>query len=768
MIPLGPAEAAPSPEELLATLKQDLTGLITQDVRGDVDREKVYQYAQARRLELYDRGKQYLAPQMIDNQVADWSPVGTIRYQDQGANGRYDHVINLLRGDKRKFVAVLGQRAPVVKVVPDRSDDEDAIRIARRADLEAHKLYFEWDVERKQRHLANAVWKTTTTFGFTSWVADGAKHGYTEQPKFELQDQEIAPGSYHCIQCGTDIPEEEGLAGMCPNCGAPIGEEDHQPAQTAQVPTQTGVEKYANGAVEFALATVFEVTTPFYARGIEDLPWLLYEYEVHKGQILSQFPELREKLQNDISTSSTGGGAMSQGTLARDTASSPTGTQTAGRKNKVLYTRVWLQPLMFELVLDEEKRKLLVDNFPNGCKVTLVADEVVAIDDEKLVEHWSYCKPDVSEYLYADPICTDFVGIQDLVNDMHNIAIETFERSVPWFLFDPQVLDPVQMKKHALQPGEGVPAKPGVGQQLSNSIWKAPVAEMSPQIGEWVKGLRETGRELTGVMPAIFGADGPSQTAREAELKRNQALMQLGVTWAEMRSFWASVFENGIRLKAKFGTAQGGDEEGGAEEQIATLAEIADGKWHCEAEEAMPMTWGQRRDFFMFLLDKGPEAWQMFGLQDPNNMPQVQQIFGMDGWTIPLLDNRDKVYAMIPRLLQGAPMQDPMTGKVMPSIQIDIFEDDHTLSASVVKSWCQTDKGRAEKDSNPEGYSNVVAWGMAHLDMTMPDPMMGPPPPDGGGGGGGGAPGGGAPPNGPSPDVVPHGTTGTGGPGPPQ
>lgn len=728
MIPIGPAKAAPSKDQLIAALKPDLTALVATDVRGDVDREKVYQYSQARRFELYDRGKQYLVPVLIDNQIVDWTDSGSLRSNNQTGNtGRYDHVINVIRGDKQKFVAVLGQRSPVVKCVADRDDDEDAIRLAHRADLEAHKLFFELQVERKQRHLADALWKTGTVFGYTAWVADGAKNGTIEEPSFDLQDQQLSPGGFHCMQCGADVSADEGTMGMCPQCGAPLGAESQTDPETAQVASPGESKSYAKGAVEFALATVFEVTCPFYARDVKDLPWLLYEYDEHKGRMLGLYPQLRAKIQNlDTGVGTMGSGSsQATGTIARDTVSSPTATQYTARKNRVLYTRIWLQPFMYELIKEESARKMMVENFPTGCKLTLVADELVDLEEEKLDDHWSYCQPSVSQYIFSDPTCADFIGIQDLINDMHNIAVEAYERSVPWFLIDPAVLDPVQMRKHAALPGEMIPAKAGTGSQLSNSIWKAPTTDPSSQMGEWVNGLREVGREMTGVLPAIFGAEGPSQTAREAELRRNQALMQLGVIWAEMRSFWSRTMEQAIRLKATFGAAQGGDDEGAPEAQLATLAELADGKWHCEAEEAMPMTWGQRRDFYMFLVDKGPAAWQMFGLQDPSNLPAIQQALGMDDWEVPMATNRDKVYEVIGQLIQGAPQPNPQTGKIEPSIPIDIFEDDHQFSATCVKMWCQSDKGRTVKKTNPQGYSNVVAWGMAHLDLTMPDPAMG-------------------------------------------
>jgi hypothetical protein len=758
MVKLGDAQAAPSKKELLGALQESLLKLVQSDVRSDVDREKVYQYSQARRFELYDRGKQYLVPQMVDNQVADWVPVGNTRYDKQNVSkGRYDNVVNRLRGDRKKFVAVLGQRAPTVKCMPDRSDDEEAVRISRRADIEARRFFFAWDVERHQRNLASALWKTSTVFGYTAYVADAEKNGTVDEPVYELQEQEVGPGSYHCMQCGTDTPEDQSQ-GNCPSCGAPLTDDEHIPPQTSQVPAQTGMKTYAKGNVEFALATIFEVTTPFYAKTIEDLPWLLYEYDEHTGRILALYPELREKLKDDATFGagvSGAGNAATQGTLARDTASSPTGTQTTGRKNRTLYTRCWLKPLMYNLILDEPRRKLLEENFKTGAKLTIVLGEIVDIEEERIQDHWTYAKPDVSEYLYADPICADLIGLQDITNDMHNIAVETAERSIPWFLFDPQVLDPVQMRKHALLPGEGVPAKAGVGQQLSNSIWKAPVSELNAQIGTWTEGLWATGREISGAIPAVFGgAGGPQKTAHQAELDRNQALMQWSLIWAEMRSFWAKGFENAIRLYAKYGAAHGGQDEGEGS-QLASLAELENGEFHCETEEQMPIPWSQRRDYVMSLLDKSPDAQQKLGLWHPNNLPQVQQIVGMDAWTIPALNNRDKVYKTIGELLQSPPMHDPATGKVEPSIPIDIWEDDHALSAQIVKEWCQSDPGRIAKDTKPDGYSNVIAWGMAHFELTMPDqPPMAP----------------GAPGSAPAPSTRPGGPSGapTGHPPAPQ
>ena len=59
----------------------------------------------------------------------------------------------------------------------------------------------------------------------------------------------------------------------------------------------------------------------------------------------------------------------------------------------------------------------LTQMFPDGMKVTLIEGEVIDIENEKLTDVWSYCKPETSQYIYADGMGLDMMGAQDLKND---------------------------------------------------------------------------------------------------------------------------------------------------------------------------------------------------------------------------------------------------------------------------------------------------------------------------------------------------------------
>lgn len=726
-------------------LKEVLKGLVQEHVCADVDREKIYQYSEARKNELYYRGNQYLYPVLLGGATVDWSTTGTLDYTNSEAEreAQYDYVLNVIRGDGRKFIAVLGQRGPNVKAEARRTDDEAAVRRARKADIAAEYLRSCWQPERIQRHLAMSLWKNGTTFCYTPWVSNAEKYGEITIDRVDSIPVEIGEPFYRCVMCGTETPQS--LAGTPPSCMSPTCPDRQAPqAQggppppghkftpadlnsppTMAVPQVIGQKTYPKGSVECHLATVFEVTTPFYSKTLKDCPWLWYEYEEHEGALLKAFPDLRGKLgaQEWAGDSS---GISAQGRLARDVASSPTGAFISPRKNRWLYSRFWLRPLMYEMVGNDTFREQLKKLYPKGVKITLVQGEVANIQAECLDDVWSMCKPDTSEYMYADALCKDYMSIQDIINDLYNLVVETMERSIPYMLADPMVLDVLQLSKQRGKPGQIVPAKAGVGARLQDSIVKAPTATVDPEIFQWMETIHAAGRENVGILPAIFGGGEPASTARAAELQRNQALQQLNTVWNEMRDFWSGAYFNAVRQLATHCLPDGSN-LGNFEAVDTDFSDLLGGGYFFSTEEAIPMTWGQKRDLIMFILQGGPEAWKLFGLEHPLNIAKVHDVLGMPDWKVTNLDARDKVLAMIKLLLEGQPTPGQNPGELLPSIPPDVFEDDHMFVSSVIKEWAQTEDARAIRDINPNGYANVIAYGQASMQLSGPPGPIAPP-----------------------------------------
>lgn len=694
-------------EDLIPHIK----GLIEEHVVGDVDREKTFQFAEARKHELYWRARQYVYPIYFQNNVVDWEPLG------RSTTGRYDYVINQIRGDGRKFVAVLGQRAPNVKAVPNRLDDEAACRMARRVNDLLAELRSRWPIGRVQRQLALSLWKNGTTFAYTPWVADGRKYGWVEVPNLELQAAPIGEPRLRCPECGLLGPPE---AAACQGCGRPLSSDDLIPPEEAELAMPVAEPtRYPKGDVELHLATIFKVTTPFYGDSIDSLPWLWFEEEKHQSVILSTYDDglhpyamkVLRRLMSENDGSSFGSGLSAQGRLSRDLTSSPSASTLAPRKNRWLWSVIWLSPCMYWMVRDDEVRARLAQSFPSGLRVTLVNGEIIDLAEERKEDVWAMCLPEPGEQIYPDPIARDYMAVQDLINDAHNILVETMERSNRVTFFDPTVISIEAIRQHQSVPGEFVPAVPGVGKRLQDSVWTSPAPEINSQIIGWVENLIGKAREIVGILPALFGGEGPSQTAYEASRKLNQALMQLSPVWNEMRDFWRDVYMNGVRQKALY------DPE---------WSDIGFEGWHLEVEEAIPMSWGQIRDFFAMLIDlKSPDAWRMFGLDHPSNLSTIYTALGLHGWTVPNLKERDHILDTIRLLLEGVPIEGPEGPE--PSIPPDPLEFTPQLVVDVVKEWAAGDGARV-KSLNPQGYANVMAWARAYARIAS-GPPPGPPPP---------------------------------------
>lgn len=714
MIELGDAPKPPSKEELLAKLTPALKLVIESDIDSDTDAEKVYQYQNARKNYLMYRGLQFLAPVMRDG-IADFASVGS-GYGSGNGEGCYAYQQNIFRGYGRKFIAVMGQRAPNVKAMADDPEDEKSVRATRSADEANAILNSWWDVDERNIEASLKVWAIGPAFIYTPWNADGLMYGYREEPKYETSQQPMGESHFHCLQCGADSPQ----AGPCPKCGYELGPQDEVAPESVDVPQVAGTTKYPNGRVECHVADAFTVTIPFYTTRLETCPWLRYEYEMPKSQLISKFPELRgANLDSDAS------GQSAQGQAARESVTSPTGAplSSSRNKNRWLFTRIWMQAWQYASVADDGIRQVLEQNYPTGLKITRVQGKIVALEEEKLDQLWSVIKPEAGETINTDPLGQDMVSAQLLKNDMLNIAAETMERGIPVTMVDSRVIDAEQWGKRQAMPSEVIPTLPPPGGSMGESFYQLPASRFSDQMMPFMQGVEQDARSGVGVVDEIFGG-GNAPTARQAEINKNAAMMGLGTSWTYFRKGWEKAKRNGVMQLVKYGS--GTIREGS---RMVDLNELTAGGWHFEADEAIPATWGQMRDMLLFMMEKPPEILDAFGFTRPENIETNAALLGLPGYYIPGLEDKDKTQDTIQKLLQGQPTQQPKpdgSTDTQPSIPADEFEDNHQMVVQLVQGWAQSQPGRTAREQNPNGYSNVIAWGLAHQKMAQPPP---PPPP---------------------------------------
>jgi hypothetical protein len=178
------------------------------------------------------------------------------------------------------------------------------------------------------------------------------------------------------------------------------------------------------------------------------------------------------------------------------------------------------------------------------------------------------------------------------------------------------------------------------------------------------------------------------------------------------------------------------------------------------------MSWPEQREQINEILKNlagNPQLLNQLGFGMASNIGYIQDyLMAIPDWQIPNQEALIKLHNEIRELLKGEPTPQPsqaVPGQtvMIPSIPVDEF-DPHDFVAEALEEWFQSENAQEIRQSNPNGFDNVLAFWKAHKGFTVP------PPPPGGGPGGPPAPGPGPaagpggpppPPGGPPPGGVP-------------
>jgi hypothetical protein len=773
-----------------------LANLIQTKIRAESDPEQSKVFARIRRNNLYYRGMQYLTMVKLPDGSVDYRPVsggGMAPFSPQQGqqDEMYDNILPLFRGDVRKWCGVLGVRSPNAKCEPRTVGDDHQIRLSRIGDRAVSYLRNSWKADNLQRYLAYSLAVNGTTFGYVNFVADEKKYGVTEVPKIETKLVPAGEAYFVCAKCGTENPLMTAQQTQrCAQCEFPLGPEDYREPEMVPGLVQTSVQRYANGAVELQLATGATVKTPYYIADLEHCPWLWYEYLVNRYELVRAYApapkqgdnspeaqfrtELRGHLLTDTTSGAMAGGA-STAEIRRttNTLSSPTG-EPFERKSLASFGQYFLSPGMLEAMsADDDKsgdvREQLQAKYPKGLHLIYVGGKLADIRGASIPERWTVCQPDTGDFIYRDAVFDDYIQGVDVVNDCLNMLIQQAEKSNPITFFDPDIVDPDYLRNRAVQTGEFLEGKRGVGSQLSQSFFRISGSELNESLLKFMEFYIEKNRENVGIMPAIYGGGDADEAVGVAKIRRNQSLMQLNVPWNYMRDFWSNTYQNGIRLLAQYSNGKLVMNRGGVIEleELDGIWELGQGGIEIECEEAMPMTWAQRQEQVESMLSRPPQAWPLLGLTDPAgnplpaNVEQLQDAVGLPDWQVPGLAARERLLDIIGQLVKGEPMEqapmqefDPMGNPLppgpppppQPSIAPNTTIFDAPFAVAVLRDWLVSDKGReAEQgllpDQSPGGFENVLAYTQAWMLIANPPPP--PMPPEGG-------PGGPPPPEGPN------------------
>jgi len=723
-------------KDLLDSIGDKLKRVFEEDLDRPIEAQRLTQIALAERNYMYWQGKHYLVPHFDRlSRAVQWESAASSK---QGRNPMPPSCYNNVYSDGAKFISIVGQRPVNMKAVSNNPNDATARRMENIIDLAIGHLHRQWNMRAKMQKTAFHNWVTGPVFGHSHYVSDGYRFGWTEEQEIGV-DSMTEPSGWRCPEC-----ENKSAAPFCAECGTHLGPEQFEPENSVSVPLPGETRRFPKGSIDLDLYSCFYVSIgPFFAESVDKIDHLTltlmlppYRGKTADGKQWEQGPSTNMEI------------AQAE---AMEHIEAVASESALDYQRRVVHQKRWITPNVYQ-AFPEHISKALAAKYPNGLMVEKMGQDLKSAEHERLMDVWSSCRAWTGEHINSHPLTHFIIDPQRDRNSFYNMAREIVLRAIPRTLIDNSLIDEEAWRNKEPIIGEILLSKIGGNQNLRNMALELPTSRMSEHLMPVGAAMREEMREIDGIQPVLFGA-GSQQfpTWRQTAQARNSALMQLDPTFENMHRFATDCTWNGVKELQKYGvgTVSVAPRRRTAFSVSAelNLEEIDVEGMHIEPVAGMPSSYGEQIQRVEELVRENPALATTIGLQHPVNIPDIQQMFGVERLYAPGENEQDAALALIQELLQGQPVEDldPATGKLVqkPSIEPKEFEHrNHALFAEIIRAWANSESGRREAAQNPKGYENVRLHGLAQDQASMmmaqpqgePPPMPaggpGPPPPD--------------------------------------
>lgn len=670
----------------------------------------------------------------------------------------YDKPVNVFKAFLETIIAALSIQIPGINCVPDDAENPLDTATAKAGDKISELIYKHNNVIFLWLH-ALYIYCTEGLIACYHYPDEDEKYGTYDKKHFK--DEELE--GYACPQCGARVPDEmfsneemfefgpgdddvelhskiEQEGPVCFECGANLDPELKKTKLI--VPRLVGITKEPKSRICMEVYGGLYVKVANYAKKQKDTPYLHFSYETHYSNALECYPELKDKIPH--------GGWSNIGTTDPYEQYGRLNTQYRGEfpDENVTVKNCWLRPASFNILAEDDYEKLK-KKFPDGARVTLVNNVVAEYCNEALDDYWSLTKNPMSDFLTHDPLGDLLTNIQDIVNDLISLTLQTIEHGIEQTWADPAVVNFNAQRQMEAMPGTITPTKPVSGSRnVGEAFYTTKSATLSPEVISFYRIIQELGQFVSGALPSIFGGqqnNPSSRTASEYSMSKGMALQRLQTPWRMLTIWWKEIFGKVIPMYIKNMVEDERivekNDTGKFINVFIRKAEL-DGKIgsiELEPDEKLPVSDDQKAAIIMELMNLNNQEINS-AIMDPENLPEIAKIIKIPEFHIPGEDDREKQYEEIDEMVNAAPIPpDPQSMQIyqqavqaqqqnpnhntpppqqpqeQPSVQIDVDVDNHVIEAAICKDWLVSDAGRLAKRENPDGYKNVLLHMKAHL-----------------------------------------------------
>ncbi len=674
----------------------------------------------------------------------DWRVWNNSNPSGDGEQDFYDKPVNVFKAYLETIIAALSVLVPPVKCYPDDADNSLDLLTAKAGDKIAQLIY--------RHNNVNLLWLQSLFIYCTegmvacyTYAKESHDFGTYDEKKYDevTEMHEFTT----CSICGEQIadeivneeareefqPGEEEEAAlhemqeqdmqMCPNCMEMMAPEVRREGFT--VPRLIGVTKNPKTRVCQEVYGGLYVKVPNYAKRQADCPYLIQSYETHFALARDRFPDIRDKIVPSESSPDDPYGRWGRQNSAY---------QSDWPTNQVTVRNVWLRCAAFEALIKEDA-DYLKKQFPDGVRVSFVNDHVAEYENESLDDCWTLTHNPLSDFITFEPVGMQLISTQEITNDLISIGEQSLEHGIPQTFADETVLDFKAYGQMETTPGAIFPAKARAGKSVADGFYEVRTASFPAELLAWFQQMQSLGQLAVGAQPSLFGGDiQGSKTASEYSMSRAQALQRLQNSWKMLTSWWKDVMGKAIPLYIK---NVRDDEKYVTQDDANNFINVfirkselegTIGNIELEANENLPVTWSQKKDIVLQMMEaNNPQIWQM--MATPQNLPLIYELVGLTDFTVPGEDSRNKQYEEIKLLSQQQPIMAPPDENEMmmaqmqgmpppepmeePSIPVEEF-DIHAVELEICIAYLNSEAGQLLKVENSPGYMNVVLHARMH------------------------------------------------------
>jgi len=669
----------------------------------------------------------------------DWRIWDEQEDYDDNQQDYYDKPINVFRAYLESIIAALSTVIPPVKCYPDDADNALDLLTAKAGDKIAELIDRHNNVQLLWLH-ALYIYCTEGMVACYNYTDEDEKYGTYEEDNYKNEEEEVINSS--CPNCGGPLvtneekdeydPNDDLINSDGPYCVNCMQQVDPTITKEKVIVTRL-VGKITKAKARQCMEVYggLYVKVANYAKCQQDTPYLGFSYETDYTFARDRYPDLREKIQPGMGNPGE--------PYAKWGRNNP---QYRGEEpnNTVTCRNYWLRPCAFEVLNEKKEVDHLKKKFPNGAKVIFVEQEFAEACNESLDDHWTLTNNPLSDYLYFDPIGMLITSIQEITNDLVSLTLQTIEHGIPQTFADPNVLNFKAYSQMETTPGGIYPATPKSGKSVGEGFYEVKTSTLSGEVLPFANKIQEFGQLVSGALPSLFGGQiGGGGTASEYSMSRAQALQRLQSTWKMFTVWWKEIhgkvipaYIKTVKEDEKFVKT---DSTGNFINVLIRKSELEGkiGSVEIEANENLPMTWNQRRDVIMQLMEaNNPQILQM--LASPENLPLIWEAIGINDFYVPGEDDRNKQYDEIRQLLNSEPIVIPPSPEeeIMaiesgmepqpieePSVEVDPIMDNHAIEFEVCRKWAVSEEGQLAKIENQAGYKNVLLHAMMHKQLMM-------------------------------------------------